>query len=116
EKSPADIASLMKISDKIAALNADRYADWQKNMSGDAARPAVFAFRGDVYGGLDIDQFSAVDLSEAQKRLRILSGLYGLLRPLDRIRPYRLEMGTRLANPRGKNLYQFWGGKLTEQL
>lgn len=116
EKSPADMANLMKVSDKIAKLNVSRFEQWRRDMSGDAARPAVFAFRGDVYSGLDIDHFNEKELRTAQLRLRILSGLYGLLRPLDRIRPYRLEMGTRLASDKGSNLYQFWGDDLTRQL
>lgn len=116
-QSPADIAALMKVSDKIAHLNAERFALWRQDMSNDAtARAAVFAFRGDVYTGLDVDNFSHAQLHAAQQRLRILSGLYGLLKPLDRIRPYRLEMGTSLSNAKGANLYHFWGKKLTEQL
>jgi cytoplasmic iron level regulating protein YaaA (DUF328/UPF0246 family) len=112
----ADLAALMKVSDKIARLNVERFSTWRKNMNNAAARPAVFAFRGGVYVGLDIDQFNQRQLKQAQSRLRILSGLYGLLRPLDRIRPYRLEMGTRLPNERGRNLYQFWSDKLTRRL
>src|SRR5699024_7131482 len=112
----ADMANLMKVSDKIAKLNVSRFEQWRPDMSGDAARPAVFAFRGDVYSGLDIDHFGEKDLRAAQSRLRILSGLYGLLRPLDRIRPYRLEMGIRLASDKGSNLYQFWGDSVTRQL
>lgn len=116
DKSPADIAKLMKVSDKIAHLNAERYAAWRDDMEPNAARACAFAFRGDTYKGLDVDNFTANELDAAQQQLRILSGLYGLLRPLDRIRPYRLEMGTRLATPQGKDLYQFWGDKLTKQL
>jgi hypothetical protein len=113
-KAPAEIASLMNLSDKLASLNVLRYNDWQPLFSAPDARPALFAFKGDVYTGLDVSCFSANDLSQAQKHLRILSGLYGLLRPLDYMRPYRLEMGTDLANSRGKNLYEFWGEQLTE--
>ncbi|REH37849.1 hypothetical protein DFR26_1633 [Paraperlucidibaca baekdonensis] len=115
-KSPADIASLMHLSDKLASLNVARYNDWQPAFSDDEARPALFAFKGDVYTGLDVSRFSADDLAEAQQHLRILSGLYGLLRPLDYMRPYRLGMGTDLVNARGKNLYEFWGESLTQAL
>lgn len=114
--SPADLASLMKVSDKIAHLNVERFAQWSTPFDKDNARPAIFAFKGDVYTGLDIERFSADDLQAAQKRLRILSGLYGVLRPLDLMQPYRLEMGTRLDNARGKDLYQFWGEIITDQL
>ncbi len=114
--SPLDISKLMKVSDRIATLNVERYALWDKDMQGDAAKPAAFALRGDTYQGLDIDSFSTAELAKGQKQLRILSGLYGLLRPLDRIRPYRLEMGTRLPNAQGKDLYHYWGTTLTEQL
>lgn len=116
ELTPADIASLMKVSDKIAGLNAARFASWTPDFTPDNAKQAVFAFRGDVYTGLDADSLSDAALSRAQKQLRILSGLYGLLRPLDLMQPYRLEMGTRLANSRGDNLYQFWGDIVTEQI
>lgn len=113
---PADISGLMKVSDRIAALNAARFAEWQPETDRDTARPAVFAFKGDVYTGLDIEQFDSAALARAQQRLRILSGLYGLLRPLDMMRPYRLEMGTRLDNPRGKDLYAFWDDRITRLL
>ncbi|WP_111656597.1 peroxide stress protein YaaA [Isoalcanivorax indicus] len=113
---PADISELMKVSDRIAALNTARFTEWQPQMDRNNARPAVFAFKGDVYTGLDIDQFDGSALARAQQRLRILSGLYGLLRPLDMMRPYRLEMGTRFANPRGKDLYAFWGDRITQLL
>jgi cytoplasmic iron level regulating protein YaaA (DUF328/UPF0246 family) len=116
DQSADDIGRLMKVSDKIAHLNRQRFADWRKDMSSHAARAAVFAFRGGVYAGLGVDGFDKRALLVAQSRLRILSGLYGLLRPLDRIRPYRLEMGTKLANERGHDLYDFWGGKLTRRL
>lgn len=114
--SPAEIASLMKVSDKIAHLNVERFDDWHTPFTEDNARPAVFAFKGDVYTGMDIHQFSAKDLQAAQKRLRVLSGLYGVLRPLDLMQPYRLEMGTRLENKRGRNLYDFWGETITDLL
>ncbi|MEM9622192.1 MAG: peroxide stress protein YaaA [Pseudomonadota bacterium] len=115
---PADIASLMGISDKLAELNHRRYHEWRADFADnkEATRPAIQAFKGDVYLGLDAASLSVRDLTWAQKHLRILSGLHGLLRPLDRIRPYRLEMGTRLANARGDNLYDFWGGKITQAL
>lgn len=116
ELSPQDIGSLMKLSDQLAALNFGRYADWKRPFSLDNARQAIFAFRGDVYVGLDADTLSEADLRWAQDHLRILSGLYGLLRPLDLMQPYRLEMGTRFANQRGANLYQFWGDILTDKL
>lgn len=113
---PSQIASLMKVSDKIAGLNAARFSEWQAEFNLQNSRQAVFAFRGDVYTGLDVDTFSAAELDSLQKHLRILSGLYGLLRPLDLMQPYRLEMGTSLANPRGKNLYEFWGQIITDKL
>lgn len=112
----ADIAALMKVSDKIAALNARRFSEWQTPFNKDNARPAVFAFMGDVYTGLDAHSLSSKDLKQAQKTLRILSGLYGVLRPLDLMQPYRLEMGTRLNNPRGKDLYTFWGNQITNMI
>ena len=114
--SPADLASLMKVSDKIAHLNVERFAQWSRPFDKHNARPALFAFKGDVYTGLDVSRFDGDDLKAAQSRLRILSGLYGVLRPLDLMQPYRLEMGTRLDNERGKDLYQFWGDINTAQL
>ncbi|MCW8330090.1 peroxide stress protein YaaA [Photobacterium sp. SDRW27] len=113
---PMDIASLMKVSDKIAGLNAARFAEWQPEFTPDNARQAVLAFKGDVYTGLAAETMSEDDFAYAQKHLRMLSGLYGLLRPLDLMQPYRLEMGTKLANPRGTNLYQFWGDIITDKL
>lgn len=115
-KSPQDIAQLMKVSDKIAALNAVRFDEWSLPFSLDNAKQCLFAFKGDVYDGLDAQSLSAEDIEFAQQHLRILSGLYGLLKPLDLIQPYRLEMGTKLANSEGKNLYEFWGNKLNEDL
>lgn len=112
--SPADIAKLMDLSDPLALLNFNRYADWCLPFTADNAKQAVLAFDGDVYDGLDAKNLSAADLDFAQGHLRILSGLYGVLRPLDLIQPYRLEMGTRLANARGKDLYAFWGERLLE--
>lgn len=114
---PQEIAKLMKVSDKIAALNVDRFSLWDADMSEPRiARAAALAFRGDTYQGLAFDTLNKQQMQQAQKQLRILSGLYGLLRPLDRIRAYRLEMGTRLATEYGKNLYQFWGDRLSLQL
>ncbi|MBQ0720623.1 MAG: peroxide stress protein YaaA [Gammaproteobacteria bacterium] len=114
--SPHKVSELMKISDKLGALNFDRYLSWDKHFTPDNAKQALLAFKGDVYTGLDAQSMSVADLQWAQSHLRILSGLYGLLRPLDLMQPYRLEMGTRLGNDRGKDLYQFWGGKITDQL
>ncbi|MCC2618322.1 peroxide stress protein YaaA [Aestuariibacter halophilus] len=114
--SPADLSSLMKISDKLALLNAERFADWQRPFTPDNAKQAVLAFNGDVYSGLDAGSFSEDDFAFAQQHLRILSGLYGVLRPLDLMQAYRLEMGTKLANPRGKDLYAFWKGIITDNL
>ncbi|MGO2303133.1 MAG: peroxide stress protein YaaA [Providencia sp.] len=113
---PADIASLMKISDKLAGLNAARFGEWQTNFTPENARQAILAFKGDVYTGMQAETFSVADFDFAQKHLRILSGLYGLLRPLDLMQPYRLEMGIRLKNTRGKDLYEFWGDIITNQL
>ena len=114
--SPAEVASLMGISDPLAVLNVQRYADWQLPFSPANAKQAVLAFDGDVYDGLGAKDFKAADLDFAQEHLGILSGLYGLLRPLDLIQPYRLEMGTRLVNPRGKDLYAFWGNRLRDAI
>jgi len=116
DKSPADIAGLMKISSKLADLNYARYGAFSEPFTPANAKQALLAFRGDVYTGLDADSFSRADFDFAQKHLRILSGLYGLLRPLDLIQPYRLEMGTRLATDRGRDLYAFWGDRLTATL
>lgn len=107
------LRELMKLSDSLAQLNRDRFRDWEPDHSGDTARTAIQAFRGDVYQGLDADSLNAQDLGFAQDHLRILSGLYGVLKPLDLMRPYRLEMGTRLATRRGKTLYDFWGDKVS---
>ena len=116
EKSPAQIAELMSLSDPLSSLNVARYASWSRPFAPDNAKQAVLAFNGDVYEGLDAKSLSAADLAWAQDHLRILSGLYGVLRPLDLMQAYRLEMGTRLANPRGKNLYEFWGERITDEL
>ncbi|PJG43771.1 hypothetical protein XA39_06095 [Acinetobacter tandoii] len=112
--SASEIASLMSVSEKIAQLNVARFRDWQPEFNFSNARQAIFAFKGDVYTGLDAYDLSAQDLEFAQTHLRMLSGLYGLLRPLDLMMPYRLEMGTKLANARGHNLYEFWGDQITQ--
>lgn len=114
--SPQQIASLMEISDALAHLNFQRYAAWSPKFSVDNAKQAVLAFNGDVYEGFDAKTLSAADLDYAQRHVRVLSGLYGLLRPLDLLQPYRLEMGTRLPNARGKDLYAFWGERITDAL
>ncbi|KLN97828.1 peroxide stress protein YaaA [Moellerella wisconsensis] len=113
---PADISRLMKVSDKIAGLNAARFGEWQPNFTPENARQAILAFKGDVYTGMQAETFSSADFTFAQQHLRMLSGLYGVLRPLDLMQPYRLEMGTRLKNQRGKDLYEFWGDIITQQL
>jgi len=114
--STADIASLMKLSDKLAALNMARFQTWQKPFNLDNAKQALLAFKGDVYTGLDADTLNDAELDFAQHHLRILSGLYGVLKPLDLMQPYRLEMGTKFANKKGKDLYQFWGSQLRESI
>lgn len=116
ELTPADLSSLMGISDKLAGLNAARFTEWHPDFTPDNAKQAVLAFNGDVYTGLQAPELSEAELQYAQSHLRILSGLYGVLRPLDLMQAYRLEMGTKLENPRGKNLYEFWGDKVTELL
>lgn len=116
EFSPLEISQLMGISDPLAVLNATRYADWAQPFTPENAKQALLAFNGDVYGGLDASSLSPADLRFAQGHLRILSGLYGVLRPLDLMQPYRLEMGIRLANPRGKDLYAFWGERIVDAL
>jgi hypothetical protein len=110
------LAELMGISERLADENHERYQQWRRPFSIDNAKQAVLAFRGDVYDGVDADSMSADDLDYAQDHLRILSGLYGVLRPLDLMRPYRLEMGTPLATKRGEDLYAFWGERITESL
>lgn len=116
ELTPQQLGSLMKISDKLAGLNAARFTEWTRPFNEDNARPAIYAFNGDVYAGLDAESMTHEEVRSAQQQLRILSGLYGLLRPLDLMQPYRLEMGTKLDNQRGKNLYEFWGDQITEML
>jgi len=115
-KSPQDIAALMKLSDKLSDLNVQRYHEWQLPFDEDNAKAALLAFKGDVYTGLEAETFSEKEFKFAQKHLGILSGLYGLLNPLDLIQPYRLEMGTKLENERGKDLYAFWGNIITDKL
>ncbi|RKG50982.1 peroxide stress protein YaaA [Acinetobacter cumulans] len=112
--SASEIASLMSVSEKIANLNVERFRDWQSDFNFSNARQALFAFKGDVYTGLDAYHLDDAQIEYAQKHLRMLSGLYGLLRPLDLMMPYRLEMGTKLQNSRGHNLYEFWGDIITQ--
>jgi cytoplasmic iron level regulating protein YaaA (DUF328/UPF0246 family) len=112
--SPTDVSGLMGISDKLGLLNYDRFHNWHVPFDAANAKQSVLAFKGDVYTGLDAESFSRDDFKFAQKHLRILSGLYGLLRPLDLIQAYRLEMGTKFANDNGANLYQFWNNQLSE--
>lgn len=114
--SQAELAELMKISDKLAELNVQRFHMWEPEFNLDNARQAVLAFNGDVYEGLDAPTLSDQQLEWAQKHLVILSGLYGALRPLDLMQPYRLEMGTRLSTPKGTNLYEFWGRQIADYL
>ncbi len=111
-----DVRELMDVSENIAILNVERFNTWQLPFTPENAKPALFAFKGDVYSGIQKDKYTDDDLAYAQDHLRILSGLYGALRPMDLIQPYRLEMKTKLKNPRGDNLYQFWGERITEQL
>ncbi|MBT8036035.1 MAG: peroxide stress protein YaaA [Verrucomicrobiae bacterium] len=113
---PAELEELMGISSKLADLNAERFRTWKPDYTKDDARSAIFAFKGGVYQGLAVDEWGKEDFAEAQKSIRILSGLYGVLRPLDLMLPYRLEMGKKVANQRGPNLYHFWGSLLTESL
>ncbi|MGM1002781.1 peroxide stress protein YaaA [Acinetobacter haemolyticus] len=114
--SASEIASLMTVSEKIANLNVERFRDWNADFDFSNARQALFAFKGDVYTGLDAYHLKDQDIDFAQQHLRMLSGLYGLLRPLDLMMPYRLEMGTKLKNSRGHNLYEFWGSIITDQI
>lgn len=114
--SSLDISDLMKVSAKIANLNFDRYESWKKPFTVKNAKQSILAFKGDVYTGLDAESFKSDDFKFAQNHLRVLSGLYGLLRPLDLMQPYRLEMGTKLKTDSGKNLYEFWGSDITEGL
>lgn len=115
-ETPQSLAQLMGLSDKLAALNVARYAAWSPEFTAENARQALFAFNGDVYEGLDAGSLSAGDITWGQDHLAMLSGLYGVLRPLDWMQPYRLEMGTRLTTPAGSNLYAFWGQRIAEHL
>ncbi|WP_120995769.1 peroxide stress protein YaaA [Stutzerimonas urumqiensis] len=114
--SPSQLGELMHLSDKLAALNVARYGSWSRPFTPQNAKQALLAFKGDVYTGLQAEDFNEDDFSFAQGHLRMLSGLYGLLRPLDLMQPYRLEMGTKLPSPRGKDLYAFWGARISEWL
>lgn len=113
---PSQIGELMHLSDKLSGLNAARFGSWTPAFTPENAKQALLAFKGDVYTGLQAETLSEAELSYAQDHLRMLSGLYGLLRPLDLMQPYRLEMGTKLANGRGKDLYAFWGTRISEWL
>lgn len=113
---PQEIANLMGLSDQLAILNVGRYRDWSKKFTLDNSKPAIYAFNGDVYDGFDAATLDAKSIAFAQDHIRILSGLYGALRPLDLMQPYRLEMGTSLNNVRGKDLYAFWGNRVTKSL
>ena len=115
-QSPQQIAELMDLSDSLAGLNVARYQAWSKKFTAENARQAILAFNGDVYEGLDAKSLSAKDLAWAQDHVLMLSGLYGVLRPLDWMQPYRLEMGTTLANAHGNNLYKFWGRTIADHL
>ncbi|MFK7893390.1 MAG: peroxide stress protein YaaA [Granulosicoccus sp.] len=110
------LGELMHLSDSLAQLNADRYKQWSPQSGDSLARPAIQAFRGDVYVGLDVDTLSKTDLNYAQKHIRMLSGLYGVLRPFDLMQAHRLEMGTALKTRRGESLYEFWGDRITDHL
>ncbi|MBW5291239.1 MAG: UPF0246 protein YaaA [Candidatus Ruthia sp. Asou_11_S2] len=112
-KAQDEIAQLMSISDKLANLNYERFQTFSTPFNPTNAKQALLAFKGDVYSGIDAPSLSMADLEFAQNTLRMLSGLYGVIRPLDLIQPYRLEMGTRLENPKGKNLYEFWGDEIS---
>ena len=115
-KSTAQVAELMSLSEPLAALNVGRYAAWSPKFTARNSKPAVLAFNGDVYEGLAAKTLAADDLAWAQRHIAILSGLHGVLRPLDKLQPYRLEMGTPLATPRGRNLYDYWGDTIAEHL
>ena len=114
--SPQDVSKLMGVSDQLAALNIGRYRDWSKKFTEENSKPAIYAFDGDVYDGFNVKTLNAKAVEFAQEHIRILSGLYGALRPLDLMQAYRLEMGTPFKNPRGKDLYAFWGSRVTDSL
>jgi len=113
---PQDVAELMGLSDQLATLNVGRYRDWSKKFTEENSKPAIYAFDGDVYDGFDVKTLNAKSLEFAQNHIRILSGLYGALRPLDLMQAYRLEMGTAFQNARGKDLYAFWGSRVTKSI
>lgn len=116
-KKPEEISNLMNISEKLALLNSDRYKSWKGSRKESASsKQAIFVFKGDVYQGLNIEEFKRKDLDYSQNHLRLLSGLYGVLRPLDIIEPYRLEMGTKLKISNTKNLYEFWSDDIANQI
>ena len=114
--SASDFSKLMKVSAKLAKLNIERYASWHPQAKGSKAKQALLAFKGDIYSGMEVETYKREDFDYAQKHVRILSGLYGILRPLDLIQPYRLEMAAKLATARGKNMYQFWGAKIRDSV
>jgi cytoplasmic iron level regulating protein YaaA (DUF328/UPF0246 family) len=114
--SKPDFSKLMKTSEKLTDLNVERYANWQTKVKESNAKQALLAFRGDIYSGMEVDDYKAKEFNFAQKHVRILSGLYGILRPLDLMQPYRLEMATKLATAGGKDLYQFWGNKICDSV
>ncbi len=114
KKSAADIQKLMSVSEKIANLNVERYQTFKTPFTSNNAKPSMYAFRGDVYTGLEADNFNKREVDFAQKHIRILSGLYGVLKPMDLMQPYRLEMGTKLKNGKHKNLYEFWDNQITD--
>ena len=114
--SMSDLKELMSVSDKIAELNYNRFKSWKNPSESSNSKQAIYAFKGDVYSGLDVDTIKEDKFEYMQNNLRIISGFYGLLRPFDKILPYRLEMGTKLKNSKGKNLYEFWGDKITALL
>ena len=116
KKSAKEISELMHVSDTLAALNEERFKTFQNDFSPENSKQALLAFKGDVYTRIDVDNYTSEDFDFAQNHLRILSGLYGLLKPLDLIQPYRLEMGTRLENKKGKNLYEFWDKKIAKAI
>ncbi len=116
KKSAKEIGELMHVSDSLAALNEERFKTFQKDFNPENSKQALLAFKGDVYTRIDVENYTSEDFDFAQNHLRILSGLYGLLKPLDLIQPYRLEMGTRLENKKGKNLYKFWDKKIAKAI
>lgn len=116
KKSAKEIGELMHVSDSLAALNEERFKTFQRDFNPENSKQALLAFKGDVYTRIDVENYTSEDFDFAQNHLRILSGLYGLLKPLDLIQPYRLEMGTRLENKKGKNLYEFWDKKIAKAI